>query len=161
MPSTEQFVACRARPVSFRACVCAGSFYSFRFDESVRRIFAVLCAAYLADRLSFAGSRTAAVSYFVDVRAAAFTLAQLIMYVSVGRPVYALGVVTERINFGGRVYLSVSVCISKNFIAVRTRIICLRAVFNAGGLHSVRLDESVRGIFAVLESLRALFSAGA
>ena len=29
----------------------------------------------------------------------------------------------------------------------------LRAVFNAGGLHSVRLDESVRGIFAVLEGL--------
>ena len=38
----EQLAACRAGPVSLYARLSAGSFNSVRFDESVRRIFAVL-----------------------------------------------------------------------------------------------------------------------
>ena len=61
--------------------------------------------------------------------------------------------VSRRGNDYRLAYLVLSVFVRERFPAFGACPVRLRAVFNAGGLHSVRLDESVRGIFAVLEGL--------
>ena len=75
--------------------------------------------------------------------------------------VCSVNVITRSGNDYRLAYLGRSVLVREQFVACRARPVRLRAVFNAGGLHSVRFDESVRRNFAALESRRAICSAGA